>query len=160
MATMQRVYAASIGFAAALSVAALAGIAVLLRASEVPDGGDIALGVMPIILAFLLLNVALRLKSGAELCMPGPRRVHGVITFLSVVIGASWFATGLFRWPAAPVVKVGSDFRDKRGALHTPPDYISFRKWEATLPLAGLPFALVAITALPATGKSRRLRIC
>ena len=160
LANEQQFFRAVFGTAAAISVACYCSIPILLLLPTPPNGAVVA-GIAAVILApFLLVGLILRGVSDGELCLPCTAAAHKFATWLIILIFIVWFAGGILCWPAAPLRQVSNSFLDKRGKVYSRTSYDAFRKWEATLPLAWLPFALVAITALPATDRNRHLHYC
>ncbi len=157
---LQRLYNLFLMLAAGISLLAMAGAALFLNSPEPLDSGEVMLMIMPIIVVVGLLSFAFRRMSGAGLCVPLRRSMYRAITILVTLISLSWFGFGFVKWPTAPIKRVGQVFKGTAGELHAQRDYEAFRKWEASFPLAFLPFILAVVTAAPATDDSRQVRTC
>jgi hypothetical protein len=157
---MQRFYSAVLLAALLLSFGSYMAIPVLLLVPNPPRGAIVAIVVMLVVMPFVVICLRLRRMSGGALCVACPRPVYISIAVAATVVAVSWLTVGFLRWPAAPVRPVNGVFVDKRGTVYSNASYEAFRRWEVTLPPAWLPFALVAITALPASGRARWVRTC
>lgn len=157
---MQRLYSAVLLTAAIVSLGSYVAIPVLLLVRNPPPGAIIGLMVVLALVPFAILCLQLRRMSGGALCVACRRSVYGTIAVAVTVVALSWLLVGAVRWPGAPVRPVHGGFVDKRGTVHSKASYDAFRRWEATLPPAWMPFALLAITAFPAADRSHRVRTC
>jgi hypothetical protein len=155
---VEKFYRALLAVAVAVSVVCYAAIPLLLLIPNPPKSWPVTAVAGGLALAFAFAGLMLRGISGGELRLPCSKSLHGRISVGVTIIALTWMIVGIVRWPAAPIRQVGNTFRDKRGTVHDRDSYNAFRRWEATLPLAWLPFALVATTALPAVDANRRLR--
>ena len=158
-ALLQSIYRATLLAAGIMSIASYIGVVILLLSSTIPAGVSVAVCVAPVILGFMVVSLVLRWRGRDELCIPTSTKIHTAMTVVVTLVAVTWFAIGIARWPGAPLRHQGKSFVDKRGRIYDEQSYRSFRRWEATLPLAGLPFALVAITGVPAADK-KRVRTC
>ena len=157
---MQRFFRSVFIAAVAVSAACYSLIPVLLLLPNTPRSALIA-GIAGLMLApFLSVGLMLRAISDGKLCIPCAASAHKYGAWLVIFVFLVWFAVGILLWPAAPIQQAGNSFTDKRGRVYTRSSYDAFRKWEATLPLAWLPFALLAVASLPATDRKRHLHYC
>jgi len=135
-------------------------VPIFLSLPRVPEGSTVAVFAAVILVPFLVIGLALRGISDGELCIPCAAQAHTRGTWLVISVAVLWFAVGILFWPSAPLRQERNGYVDKRGTPHGRVSYEAFRRWEATLPLAWLPFALVAITSLPATDRRRKVHYC
>jgi len=157
---MQKLYASFLVLAAVISIVSGACLVILLIASNPPESGSVAVATGIVIIPFVISAFVLRAASNSHLCIPCSKTTHAIAVVVVTVVALSWFAAGFVRWPAAPLKRDGEIYTDKRNRRLTRAEYEAFSKWETTLPVAGLPFALAAITALPAIDERRRVRTC
>jgi hypothetical protein len=159
---MTAIYKGVLMAAGALSIAswALAISLLLLRRLPPFDGAHAVMVVMGLVILFALASLFLRWRNGGPLCIPTTAALHKTAIYVAIGFAVAWFAIGFARYPAAPYRVVNGAWHDKGGRERTQGEYEAFRRWEASLPVAWLPFALSAVTSLAVMTTSKTLRYC
>lgn len=159
---MKAIYRGVLIAAGVLSIASwTAAIVLLVLPHEPPfDGAHAIVVVFGIVALFALASIVLRWRNGGPLCVPVTPALHKTATYIAIAFALAWFAIGFARYPTAPFKRGNGIYRDKGGREHSQREYEAFRRWEAAMPAAWLPFALSAVTSIGAMTTLRTLRYC
>ena len=95
-------------------------------------------------------SIALWVVGEGRLAFPISVALHGRVAVVTIVTFVALVIYGVSRWPAAPIRPTKAGYVDKLGRKHSLESFRAFRRWEAAHFCLGLPFALAAITSIPA----------
>ena len=109
-----------------------------------------------VIVVFLILNLSLWVAAKQSLRWPWRRKWRMTGTLIATGIFVAMSSYGILKWPAAPVRAEGQRYVDKTGREHTESSFRAFKRWETAFLFLWMPFALSAITNLPAMARPRQ----
>jgi hypothetical protein len=103
-----------------------------------------------VLVPMFLWSIVLRVVGKGQLAFPISVALRGKVVAVIIVTFVALVIYGVSRWPAAPITPRDAGYVDKLGRTHSLESFRAFRRWETTYFCLGLPFALAAITSIPA----------
>jgi len=153
---MNRIYRIEVAIGVVFAVgSAVWGSLVLVDILPAPAEPPVSI-VACVIVVFLILNLSLWLSAKRSLHWPWQPKWQMTGTLIATGIFVAMASYGILKWPAAPVRVDGQRYVDKTGREHTESSFRAFKRWETAFPFLWMPFALSAITTLPAMARPHR----